>query len=312
MSPQTIIYTYIYITLSVLFGNTLAKLLLETNIINALNAKTSKILGKSIHPELTPIPLLYLISPRAAHAHASQILKQGLIKQIDLYIALLASDLFLRIMYIYRYYIPLMLPLLGVIAIYFIALRIIFDIILFVTVTIYGIHKYKNTNARNTSTNRRDTQIMLTRKTLVNCIKMGAKDTITFLYKFTPLFILIVILMNINAFNYVTSILKPYLKLINIDSLGLTYIITAITSPRIAWGIAKIMIDNGYYFTNILGCIFLGNALYLLLNELWVRIIPFYISIYPKNIVPKLILLRAILPAIYNITLGVILLRIST
>ena len=309
MLPQTIIYTYIYITLSVLFGNTLAKLLLEANIINAVNTKTSKILGKSIHPELTPIPLLYLISPRAAHAHASQILKQGLVKPIDLYIALLASDLFLRIMYIYRYYIPLMLPLLGIIALYFIALRIIFDIILFTTVTIYGIHKYKNTN-KNTPAYQRDIRIMLTRKTLVNSIKMGAKDTITFLYKFTPLYILIAVLMNINVFSYVTSILKPYLKRINIDSLGLTYLITAITSPRIAWGIAKIMIDNGYYFTNILGCIFLGNALYLLLNELWVRIIPFYISIYPKNIVPKLILLRAILPATYNMILGILLLEI--
>jgi len=299
---QTFLITYIYIILAVLFGNILARLLIETHIINVVNLKTSKILGRSIHPELTSIPLLYLISPRAAHA--SQILKQNLIKPIDLYIALIASSIFLRIMYIY---IPMMLPLLGVIAVYFMALRLLFDVAPFIIVAVYGKYKYKNT--KNTLTKLQNMVIKLTKGVLINSIKVGIRDTITFLYKFTPLFALVITLMNLSVLSYISSILKPYLELINVNSLGLTYIITSIMSPRIAWGIARIMLDNGYSFTNILGCIFLGNALYLLLNELWVRIIPFYISIYPKSIVSKLIILRAILPMIYNIVIGILLLN---
>ncbi|AHF79515.1 Hypothetical protein TES1_0118 [Thermococcus paralvinellae] len=134
---------YIISMASITFGYILAETLSETNLIKLIGTKTSKIAKLGIHPALTPVPALYLVSPRVAHANASALLKEGLIEPIDLYIAILASNLPLRVMYIYRYYLPVLLPLLGIVTLYFIGLRILFDFLLVFVVLMIGRRRYK-------------------------------------------------------------------------------------------------------------------------------------------------------------------------
>ncbi|WP_168371244.1 hypothetical protein [Pyrodictium occultum] len=91
----------IYLTsiISVLLGFMLAGVLSRTGLINFIGAKTSKITRLGIHPSPTPVPALYIVSPRIAHANASAMLREGLVEPVDLYIAILASNVSLRIMY---------------------------------------------------------------------------------------------------------------------------------------------------------------------------------------------------------------------
>ncbi len=292
---------------SITFGYILAEILSETNLIRLIGAKTAKIAKFGIHPALTPVPALYLVSPRVAHANASALLKEGLIEPIDLYIAILASNLSLRVMYIYRYYLPVLLPLLGIVTLYFIGLRILFDFLLVFVVLTIGRRRYKGMKSGE---GNNKIKLDFSRRAIKKGIAGGVKASLKFVLRFTPLFLLVVFMLKSGASERLTLLLSPILGTLGLDSLEVTYITTAVFSPRAAYGIAKVMLGYNYPMQKVLGCMFLGNGLFVLLNESWVRILPFYSGLYPREVTLRLLLLQAGLPSTYNILLGILLLKL--
>ena len=297
---------YIASMLSITFGYVLAGILSETNLIKLIGKKTSKIARLGIHPSLTPIPALYLVSPRVAHATASGMLKKGVIEPIDLYIAILASNLPLRVMYIYRYYLPVLLPLLGVITLYFICLRIIFDFLLVLIVLIVGRRRYRDVKTEN-----RDDKFKLnfSQNVFKRGLAGGLKTSLNFALRFTPLFLLVAFMLKSGISGRITSNLSPILGKLGLDPLGITYITTALFSPRVAYGIAKVMLSCNYPMKEVLACMFLGNGLFVIFNESWARTLPFYSGLYPKDVTSKLLFIQVGLPSVYNILLALVLLK---
>ncbi len=110
----------------------------------------------------------------------------------------------------------------------------------------------------------------------------------------------------------ISIILFPIFKNLGLDSLGISYIAASIISPRIAYGIAKIMLGYNYSIYTILGCMFLGNGWFVLTYEWWTRILPYYTGLYPKDVALKLLIIQAFLPSIYCVLLGIFLLKLAT
>ncbi len=315
---------YIISILSISFGYILAEFLNQTNLIKYIGKKTSKISKIGIHPLLSTIPALYLVSPRLAHTTASSLLKDKNINEIDLLIAIVASNFPLRLMYIYKYYLPVLVPLLGIIALYFISLRIIFDIFLLFIVMIIGKSRYNtiNFNINNTSninyTNNNNNYnnntdkitYIFSKEILKEIIKKGLKSSFNFVKSFTPVFIIVVLLIQFGIMDKLSIILTPILNKLGLDSIGITYITTAILSPRAAYGIANLMVSYKYSILTILGCMFIGNGLFVIVYEWWSRLLPYYYGLYPKKTALKLIIIQAFIPATYNLLLGILLLKL--
>ncbi|WP_292459491.1 hypothetical protein [Methanothermococcus sp.] len=300
---------YIISIASITFGYVIAEMMNETNIIKLIGKKTSKIAKIGIHPALSTIPALYLISPRLAHTNASAILKKGKIKPFDLYGAILGSNFSLRIMYIYRYYLPVLFPLLGVVALYFIGLRIIFDIFLLAVVMIIGRKRYKNMEYGNEINS--NINLEFSRKVFKRGILRGLKLSINFTVKFSFIFLIVILMIYFGLLDEITKILTPILKSLGLDSFGITYISTSIVSPRVSYGIAKIMLSYNYSIYTVLGCMFLGNGLFVLAYEWWSRILPYYSGLYPKDVAFKLLFIQAVLPSMYSVVLGILLLKLN-
>ena len=134
---------YFVIVAAIAFGYVLAAVLVETKLVNWLGLKTLKLSRFGLHPLLTNVPVIYLVSPRAAHITASKLLKEGKIEPLDLYLAILASNFPMRLMFLYRYYLPVLLPLIGVIAVYYALLRLAFDAVLLAVVSVIGRIRYR-------------------------------------------------------------------------------------------------------------------------------------------------------------------------
>ena len=311
---------YLISIASISFGYILAELLNQTNLINLIGKKTSKISKIGIHPLLSTIPALYLVSPRLAHTTASSLLKNNVINEFDLFIAVLASNFPLRLMYVYKYYLPVLVPLLGVVALYFIGLRIIFDIILLFVVMIVGRKNYANINNTNTydnnnmnnnnTANNNDINIIFSKEIIKNGLIKGLNSSLNFAKTFTPVFLIVVFLIKFGIMDKLSIVMTPILKHLGLDSMGITYITTAILTPRVAYGMANVMLGYNYSIMTVLGCMFIGNGLFVLVYEWWSRLLPYYYGLYPKKTALKLIFIQAFMPASYNLLLGILLLKI--
>jgi len=299
---------YLFIVAAVFFGYVLAAVLVETGFVNWLGLKTLPLARFGIHPLLTQVPVIYLVSPRAAHVVASKLLKEGKIEPADLYLTILAANLPMRLMFLYRYYLPVLLPLIGVIAIYYALLRLAFDVVLLIAVSIIGRFRYKELSPPNYSFG--SSKVNLSLKTLLEGLKKGAKEGALFTLKFTPLFLFVVFLIKAGAMEWLTVKLKPYLGKLGFNSLEITYITTAAISPPVAYGLIKVMVKEGIKTTHILGTMAVGNAMFSLLRSWWAYLLPYYLGLYPLRITAVLLLLQAGLPILYNFTVGVILVKL--
>ncbi|WP_457679088.1 hypothetical protein [Thermovibrio sp.] len=298
---------YFVVIGAVLFGYLLAALLVETGIVNWLGLKTLPLAKFGVHPLLTQVPVLYLVSPRAAHTFASKLLKEGKIKPSDLYLTVLATNFPMRLMFLYRYYFPVLLPLIGVIAVYYALLRLAFDLLLLFIVSAVGRRRYKNLPP--VSYNFSDGKVDLSSKAIAKGVKKGIKEGALFTLKFTPLFLFVVFLIKKGAMEWLTLKLKPYLGSLGFNSLEITYITTAAISPPVAYGLIKVMVKEGIKTTHIIGTMAVGNAMFSLLRSWWAYLLPYYLGLYPLRITAVLLLLQAGLPILYNFTVGIVLVK---
>ncbi len=298
---------YFVIVAAIAFGYVLAAVLVETKIVNWLGLKTLKLSRFGLHPLLTNVPVIYLVSPRAAHITASQLLKEGKIEPIDLYLAILASNFPMRLMFLYRYYLPVLLPLIGVIAIYYALLRLAFDVVLLAAVSVIGRFRYRNVRVELPPPEEVKPEFNL--KVLKEGVLKGGKEAVSFILKFTPLFLFIVYLIKAGAMEWLTVKLKPIFGNLGFNSLEITYITTAAISPPVAYGLIKVMIKEGIPVPHILGTMAVGNGMFSLLRSWWAYLLPYYLGLYPLRITAVLLLLQAGLPIIYNFTVGTALIK---
>jgi hypothetical protein len=298
---------YTVIVSAVSFGYILAALLVETGTVNWIGLKTLSLSKFGLHPLLTNVPVLYLITPRAAHVTASKLLKEGKIEPVDLYLAILASNLPMRLMFLYRYYLPVLLPLIGIIAVYYALLRLFFDIIIFIFVSVVGKRRYRSAQVEISKLDGFKPEVSV--ESLKRGIKKGIKEALLFLLKFTPLFLLVVFLIKNGIMNWLTVKLNPVFGSLGFNPLEITYITTAAISPPVAYGLIKLMVKEGIRITHILGTMAVGNAMFSLLRSWWAYLLPYYVGLYPLRITLNLLLLQAGLPIIYNFTVGIILVK---
>ena len=299
---------YLIIVSAIAFGYILASILVETKFVNWLGLKTLKLSKFGIHPLLTNVPVIYLVSPRAAHITASNLLKEGKIEPIDLYLAILASNFPMRLMFLYRYYLPVLVPLIGVIAIYYALLRLAFDIVVLVIVSIVGRIRYRKLKFNYPEYNSLNLEFSL--RILKEGFLKGSKEALSFILKFTPLFLAIVFLIKAGFMEKLTQVLKPYLGMFGFDSLEITYITTAAISPPVAYGLIKVMIEKNHPVTHILGTMAVGNGMFSLLRSWWAYLLPYYLGLYPLSVTAVLLLLQAGLPILYNFTVGILLVKL--
>jgi len=218
----------------------------------------------------------------------------------------------MRLMFLYRYYLPVLLPLIGVIALYYYALlRLAFDVLLLIVVSVIGRFRYKNLPPPDYSFESAQVNLSnLSLKKILEGLKKGAKEGFLFTLKFTPLFLFVVFLIKAGAMEWLTAKLKPYLGRLGFNSLEITYITTAAISPPVAYGLIKVMVKEGIKTTHILGTMAVGNAMFSLLRSWWAYLLPYYLGLYPLRITAVLLLLQAGLPILYNFTVGVILVKL--
>ncbi len=300
---------YLFIVAAVFVGYLLAALLVETGFVNWLGLKTLPLARFGIHPLLTQVPVIYLVSPRAAHVLASDLLKEGKIGPADLYLTVLATNFPMRLMFLYRYYLPVLLPLIGVIALYYALLRLAFDLVLLLVVSLIGRVRYRGLSPAQYAFKR--AEIDLSPSTLLRGLKRGMKEGLLFTLKFTPLFALVVLLIKLGAMEWLTEKLKPYFGSLGFNSLEITYITTAAISPPVAYGLIKVMVKEGIKTAHILGTMAVGNAMFSLLRSWWAYLLPYYLGLYPLRVTAVLLLLQAGLPILYNFTVGVVLVTSS-
>ncbi len=302
------LHLYIMIISAVTFGYLLAAVFVETKLINYFGIKTLGLSKFGIHPLLTTMPVLYLVSPRAAHVHASELLRQGKIKPVDLYLAILASNLPMRLMFLYRYYLPVLFPLIGIVAIYYALLRIFFDTLVFIAVSFVGRIRYRGTDIDFSKFEAIKVSIGFSE--IRKALYKGLLESLKFTLKFTPIFLVVVFLIDRNLMTVLTSLLKPYLKYLGLDSMEILYVTTAAVSPPVAYGLIRIMIEKGYSTFHILGSMALGNASFSALRSWWNYLLPYYLGLYPPKIVIVILILQAGLPIMYNLIVGFLLIRL--
>ncbi|WP_456436221.1 hypothetical protein [Thermovibrio ammonificans] len=298
---------YFVIVGAIGFGYAAASLLVETQLVNWLGLKTVKLAKFGLHPLLTNVPVLYLVTPRAAHLHASKLLKEGKIKPADLYLAILASNLPMRLMFLYRYYLPVLLPLIGVIAVYYTLLRLAFDVIVFLAVTAIGRVRYRG---QKVELPQSSVKVTFSKEVLKEGLLKGLKEAALFTVKFTPMFLLVVFLIKAGAMKWLTQKLQPFLGGVGFNSLEITYITTAAISPPVAYGLIKVMVKEGIPIPHILATMAVGNAMFSLLRSWWAYLLPYYVGLYPLRITAALLALQAGLPIIYNFTVGLLLMKL--
>ena len=298
---------YVIIVSAIAFGYVLASLLVETKVVNYIGLKTLSLSRFGLHPLLTNVPVLYLITPRAAHMRASELLKEGKIEPTDLYLSILASNLPMRLMFLYRYYLPVLLPLIGVIALYYAVLRLAFDFVVFLVVFVLGKRRYGRVRAELPDFEDFKPEVNL--ESLKRGLKLGLKEAALFTLKFTPLFLLIVFLIKKGIMEWLTVKLKPIFGSLGFNSLEITYITTAAISPPVAYGLIKVMVSQGIKTTHILATMAVGNAMFSLLRSWWAYLLPYYLGLYPLRITAVLLLLQAGLPIIYNFLIGLTLIK---
>ncbi len=296
---------YLMIISSITFGYLIAAISVETGFINWLGLKTVKLSKLGIHPLLSPIPVLYLVSPRAAHLHASELLKEGKITPRDLYIAAAASNFPMRITFLYRYYFPVLIPLIGWIAVYYGLLRLLFDTVVLLIVLIIGRRIYRN--MKRPENNGEKVNIRFEFKTIKKGIVSGLKESVKFIVKFSPLFAFVIFLINHGIMDKMLTFMSPLLKWAGLDNLCATYVATATISPPVAYGLIKVMIAKHYPLRKILGAMFIGNACFTFLRAWWAYVLPYYFGLYPLRVVATLIFIQSFMPALYNLSMGILL-----
>ncbi|WP_456396295.1 hypothetical protein [Desulfurobacterium sp.] len=296
---------YMMIISSITLGYLIAAVSVETGFINWLGLKTAKLSKLGIHPLLSPIPVLYLVSPRAAHLHASKLLKEGKITPGDLYIAAAASNFPMRITFLYRYYFPVLIPLIGWIAVYYGLLRLLFDTVVLIIVFIIGKRMYRNMKRPENS--KEKVKIRFESETIKKGITFGLKESIKFIVKFSPLFAFVIFLINHGIMDKMLIFMSPLLKWAGLDNLCATYVATATISPPVAYGLIKIMIAKHYPLKKILGAMFIGNACFTFLRAWWAYVLPYYFGLYPLKVITTLIFIQSFMPALYNLSMGIIL-----
>ncbi|MEO2068022.1 MAG: hypothetical protein ABGX27_00730 [Desulfurobacteriaceae bacterium] len=304
-------YTKLYLIVvgAVAFGYVLASILVETNLVNWLGLKTIKLSRLGIHPLLTNVPVIHLVSPRAAHIAASKLLNEGKVEPLDLYLTVLASNFPMRLMFLYKYFFPVLIPLIGVIAVYYGILRLLFDAAILVVVSIVGRIRYKKLEPSLQKLEK--VKVELSLSFLKKGFLKGVKEAFSFIVKFTPLFFLIVFLMEAGIMEKLVEFLKPIFGKLGFDSLEITYITTCAISPPVAYGLVNVMVEKGYSVAQILGTMAVGNAMFSILRSWWMYLLPYYVGLYPLKVVATLLILQAFLPAFYNFVIGIILVNLS-
>jgi hypothetical protein len=299
---------YILVLTAIGAGYLGASVLVETGTVNWLGLKTLRLSKAGIHPMLTSVPVLYLVSPRAGHLLASSLLREGKIGKFDLALAVLASNLPMRLMFLYRYYLPVLLPLVGVVALYYALLRLAFDLAVFLFVFITGSLYYKN---RKRHTPLPGSAVLRLRwEAVKRGVRRGLREFFSFALKFTPLFLFVVAMMKAGVMDWLTLKLKPLFGGAGLDSLEVTYVTTCAVSPPVAYSLLKVMLKKGYPISHIVGTMAIGNAMFSLLRSWWAYLLPYYSGLYPARVVAMLLILQAGLPIVYNFTVGLILVSV--
>jgi len=299
---------YLQVIFSVAFGYTLAGILVETKVVNWIGSKTIKLPFFKVSEFFSTFLALYLISPRASHITASTLLKEGKITKKELFVAVLASNLPMRLMFFYRYYFPVLLPLIGFVAVYYALFRLFFDIVLFLMAVLVG--KFQNEKSKVFS--NLNPVLDFSFSAIKQGVLKGLYEFIKFALKFTPAFFFVVFLVNEGVMEVVGEKFSGFFQAIGFSPIEITYITSAMISPPVAYGFLKLLLSQGEPVAKIVGTMAVGNALFSLSRSWWMYLLPYYSGLYDKKTLAIILLIQAYLPAFYNLAGGILLVKLSS
>ncbi len=293
---------YLTTLLLALLGYTLAELASTRLAEKTLSLVAARMPRSLVHPRLAPALPLFALSPTAAHAYASKLLRTGEVEAKDVILLLLAAEPLIRVYYLVRLYLPLLTPLLGATALYYVALRLPLDAAYLAAALVLGRRTYANTTtieqAREHGRVRAGKEAVSVRGILARSLKAFRG----FAARYTIAYTATLALLALGAQEHLAQALAALTG--GLDRTLIAYTTTALLSPTTAYGLAATLKHAGYPETRILAYMMLGAATYILANEWWRRALPLYTSMYPRNLVPAILALRYLLPGLYLLALG--------
>ncbi|RLF38005.1 MAG: hypothetical protein DRN03_00865 [Thermoplasmata archaeon] len=303
------VQTILQVLLFTFTGFLIASLVVEYRIFDKFSRKMIKLARlTNIHPAALAAVLGYVAGPRVAHGVLSELLSERRIREGDVFSAILIASFLCRVYIIIRWFLPVVLPLLGPgLAFTLLSFNLTIDSILLATGFLYAKLRLRPPQLQNISENienMEDANNPSLKKALEKAIKNFAK----FASKYVLLSAAIGALLVLGFFEILNEVLKPYMVSVGLSPKAAVITGVYLLQPSAALILCSNMLIAGEVTpVQALPAILLGSALFMLFHDGLKNILPYYTSVYPKRLAFKLLLIKIVVPAIFYASLAIIL-----
>ena len=278
-------------------------ILVEAGIFEPIGRLFEPLLKPARLPPETAVPIaMRVFSPTASHGVLAALYKDGKVSSNEIITTVLISQLPSKIYYMFRFYAPFVIPVLGpVLGLYYLALSMIVTLALAGTGLIFGRitgckpggeQAIGRVNFRKTEFNS---------KVLKKGIIKGVKVFLSIAWRMTIAYIIVTILILTDFFEKVSACLAPYISVLFVEPSAVTISIIAAASPLIALPMAGDMFTKGIIgIRDCLTALFLGRLIFTAFNDL-PRAIPIFFGMYGTKVGGKLFIVLEIVSAVGNL-----------
>ncbi len=302
----------------VFVGSFLANLLLEAGVTGRIARLIFPLLRAGRLPGEVSLPLVTIpLEPRVGHGMLASMLKSGVIGEREVFVSVfLVSPLAVIVFIVPRYYIPVIIPALGVpIALLYLFFTLACSFAKMFTGILYGRVTSKVKNFKVAFKHETAGECLKSRLKSWRVVKSALKSSLSLTKKVSiRTFIVVLALMVVSYFGVFTFIEKALHTVIGGAGLPARSVAIATTyavSPIAGVVLAGAMLSKGeisckYVLTGLL----LGSILFRLVSEYPRHSFPFYASVYPVKLALKLtaVTIAVDLPVLLALLLAILLL----
>ena len=285
-----------------------AHILIELGVFYYLGRLFTPIIKPLNLPPETAIPItMRMLSPTAFHSMLAALYREKVTDENEVITTIFISQLPQRLYYMLRLYIPIVLPILGpILGMYYILLSFFIAVLYTVFGLIYGRLTCKKCHESGKvlrTVNRsmvHGHEVKICRKAVETGIKNGIKTYISIAWRMAIAYILVTLLLLVNAFESISNFLTPYITHVFINPSAITISALAIFSPLTALPMAGDLYMRGIVsLKDCLTALFLGRMIFIVINDL-PKATPTYFGLYGSRVGVKIFLLMEIMALIGN------------
>ena len=292
-------------------GFLLAAIIVEYRIFDKFSRRMVKLAKlTNIHPAALVAILGYVTGPRVAHGVLSELLFEGVIREGDVFSAILIAGFLCRVYIILRWFIPVVLPLLGPeLALKLLCFNITIDAILTIAGFFYAKLRLrppvlKDRDKLNSNQNGDNVSEASCKKALKRAFENFAK----FALKYIVLSIAIGVFLLLGFFDVLNDLLKPYVVMLGLNPKAAAVTAVYLLQPSAALIICSNMPAIGEITPlQALPAILLGSSFFTLFHDCPKNIMPYYLSVYPKNLSLKLLIVKIVVPSVFYMASAILL-----